>query len=265
MLFPEEPFFILRDLEDFAILSVNGIFGKWRSEKNAMRHQSLIPNRFLFHIEMECGYREGLDELQELPECFTLPDFEVLEDPQVSDGIFSRKARGGKEFYVRSAWNERGIAFQFFVSGKSKELWCNPDRPDESDRIELWLDTRNVHDVHRATRYCHRFVCFPTGSGREGDEASVLFQPVSRTKQIPNEIPDGAMKIRSHVQRNCYSVFLYLSASALTGFDTREFRHLGIAWALIDRELPMKTLTAGAPFPFMEDPSLWYSLFLKED
>lgn len=224
-------------------------------------HKLPIPNRFLFRIEMQCRYRENLDEMNDLPPEFDFPDFETLEQSDSSSsGPFSSK--NGKNFRVRGAWNEKGIAFQFFISGKTRTLWCNPNRPDESDRIELWLDTRNVHNVHRATRYCHRLVCLPTGDGEDGEKPFATMLPINRTKQMPNEIPNGAMKIASKVQRNCCSVLLYLSADALTGYDPSEFQDLGIAWSLIDRDFPQTTLTAGTPFPFTEDPSLWYSIHL---
>lgn len=215
-----------------------------------------IPGRFLFRMEISCKYKENLENLNELPADYEFPDFESLE-AQDSDS-----ANSAKTFRVRGAWNENGVAFQFFVSGKSKEIWCNRNRPDESDRVELWLDTRNVHDVHRATRYCHRFICLPCGEGQNGAEPSVFLLPINRTKQLPNDIPNGSIQVKSNVQRNCYSLFVYFSAGALTGFDPEDFQDLGINWALFDRDFPVKTLTAGSPFPFMEDPSMWYTLHL---
>ncbi len=233
-------------------------------------HKIAIPNRFLFRLEMPCYYQEKLDGLKELPPSYAFPDIESLENSEKSqeNSVSSRNSNSSSDrklFQIRGAWNEKGIAFQFFVSGKAKTLWCNPHRPDESDRIELWLDTRNVHDVHRATRYCHRLVCLPEGIGENGTEPTVISLPINRAKQLPNEIPQGAIRVKSHVQRNCYSLFVYLSANALTGYDPMEFQEIGLTWALIDRDFPMKTLSAGAPFPFMEDPSLWYAIRLERE
>ena len=215
-----------------------------------------IPGRFLFRMEIACKYKDNLENLNELPADYEFPDFDSLE---ISDGDLANTA---KTFRGRGAWNENGVAFQFFVSGKSKEIWCNLNRPDESDRVELWLDTRNVHDVHRATRYCHRLICLPCGEGPDGAEPSVFALPINRAKQLPNEIPNGSIQAKSSVQRNCYSLFVYLSTAALTGFDPGDFQDLGINWALFDRDFPVKTLTVGSPFPFMEDPSMWYTLHL---
>lgn len=226
-----------------------------------MFHKLPIPSRFLFHVEMECRYQEKLEELRELPASFELPDFESLEQTENPASAFAQK-HNSKKFNVRTAWNENGIAFQFFVSGKTRELWCNPHRPDESDRIELWLDTRNMRNVHRGTRYCHRFVCLPLGNGTDGEEPYAVMLPINHAKQTPNDVPNNSIKLKSRVLKNCYSLFVYFSSNALTGFDPNEFRDIGIAWALVDREIPMKTVTAGPPFPFMEDPTLWYSLHL---
>lgn len=219
---------------------------------------------------MPCYYRENLDELKELSPKYTFPNLETLENGEKTSetGVFAQNSTSvsnGKTFQVRGAWNEKGIAFQFFVSGKTKTVWCNPNRPDESDRIELWLDTRNVHNVHRATRFCHRFVCLPEGTGENGENPAVIPLPINRTKQLPNEVPQGAIQVKSHVQRNCYSLFVYLSANALTGYEPTEFQEIGLTWALIDRDFPMKTLSAGVPFPFMEDPSLWYAIHMERE
>ncbi|MCR5163502.1 MAG: hypothetical protein K6C40_05730 [Thermoguttaceae bacterium] len=218
-----------------------------------------IPGRFLFRMELSCMYKENLEDLKELPPDCEFPDFESLEAHD------SDSANPAKSFRVRGAWNENGLAFQFLVSGKCKEIWCNLNRPDESDRIELWLDTRNVHDVHRASRYCHRLICLPYGDGPNGEEPTVIPFPINRAKQFPSDIPKGSIRMKSQIQRNCYSLYVYFSEAALTGFDPAEFQDLGINWALVDRDFPIKTLTAGSPFPFMEDPSMWYTLHLARN
>ena len=215
-----------------------------------------IPNRFLFRFALPCREVEELSGRQTLPEECVLPDLGALDRPTVS--------RHGTRFEARSAWSNEGLAFQFSVRGKRKSLWCNPNRPDESDRLELWLDTRNVRNVHRATRFCHHFVCIPTGWGTDnGTEAMVFSLPINRAKQQPNDPPKGSIRIHTEMNGNDYQMFVFFTAAALTGYDPKEFREIGIAWELCDRDLGVQTLTAGTPFPYMENPTLWQTLKLE--
>lgn len=230
-----------------------------RKTKGIMYHKLPIPSRFLFRMELPCYYTENPDAMTELPEKYEFPDFATLEEYEGNSGPSARKG-SEKTFRVRGAWNERGLVFQFFITGKVKSLWCTTNRPEESDRIELWLDTRNVRNVHRATRFCHRFFCLPAGGGDDGNAPSIIPTPINRAKQLPSEIPNGAIQCQSKILKNAYSLFVFFPAEVLTGFDTAEFQEMGIAWALMDRDLNVRTLTAGAPFPYTEDPSLWYTI-----
>ena len=213
-----------------------------------------IPSRFLFLFAFPCRYVENLSEVDELPDECVLPNIETLERPEAA----------APNVEVRTAWNFEGLAFQFTISGKKKALWCNPNRPDESDRVELWLDTRNTKNVHRATRFCHRFACMPTGWG-EGDEAIVLPLLINRAKQAPNDVPHGSIHVRSRITDSSWSMYVFFTAASLTGFDPREFREIGINWEVIDRDTGIRTLSAGSPFPYQENPTLWQTLVLANE
>ena len=213
-----------------------------------------IPDRFLFRFAVPCRFLEGLARRKELPDECVLPNAEALEKPNAS--------RSGATLEVRAAWSTEGMAFQFSVQGKRKTLWCNPNRPDESDRIELWLDTRNVRNVQRATRFCHRFACIPTGWGRTGNEATVLPLLISRAKQPPNDIPTGSILTHSRIRPDGYIMYVFFSAAALTGFDPKEFPEIGFNWELSDRDMGLRTFSVGAPFPYAENPALWHTLTL---
>ncbi len=43
------------------------------------------------------------------------------------------------------------------MTGKRQTLWCRESVLESSDGLHLWIDTRNSRDVHRATRFCHRW------------------------------------------------------------------------------------------------------------
>lgn len=220
-----------------------------------MQPPKIISNRFLFHFALPCQYLSELEKRESLPETHRLIDLDFLE--QETQDIEAVQD-------IRGAWNASGIALEFFVTGKKQAPWCQPNRPEESDRVEIWLDTRNVQNVHRANRFCHRFLCLPAGSGKNGELGAIFTLPINRAKQRPAEIPRGVLQISSKILPDGYSLYIFLSKKGLTGYEPKEFHDLGIAWEIVDHELGTRTLTVGNPFPYQEDPSLWYTLSLQE-
>ena len=215
----------------------------------------MIPSRFLFRMAIPCLSIDAPAKKQELPEKYVFPEFGFLE---TSAGEPTQKS----PLEVRGAWHADGLLFQFRVTGKKKPVWCMEHQPMLSDRVELWLDTRDVRNVHRATRFCHRFLLMPGGGGRDGEEPVFHAPPINRAKETPNDIPRGSVSLTTKPVPGGYSLTLWLPSKSLTGYYPDEFPRLGIAWALYDRELGEITLTAGAPFAFQEDPSLWFTMEL---
>jgi hypothetical protein len=163
---------------------------------------------------------------------------------------------------VRAAWSEEGIAFAFKVGGKRQPPWCRASRPDDSDGVHLWIDTRDVHNVHRAGRFCHRFIFLPTGAGHRLDEPVAAWLPINRSREQPRPITEEQLKVRSELLQEGYLLEAFLTAEALTGFDPGEHPRLGFTYAVIDRELGEQTFGAGSPMPYRDDPSLWATLEL---
>ena len=113
---------------------------------------SLLPTRFLFRFSAECRYRDPLwtAEGAGLDESYRLPTLAELEGrPVWAD--------------VRAAWSEAGLALAVHVRGKKQPPWRRASRPEDSDCLQVWIDTRDVHNVHRAGRFCHRFVFLAGG------------------------------------------------------------------------------------------------------
>lgn len=217
-----------------------------------------IPGRFLFRVAFPCLYLPDAMKKQSLAEKFAFPDFTALEPPPAG-------VPKVLPLEVRGAWCENGLAFQFTIRGKRQPVWCREHQPQMSDRVELWLDTRDVRNVHRATKFCHRFVLMPGGGGRNGEEPVMVPMPINRAKEQPNEIPRGSVSLATKKLDNGYTVLVRLDAKSLTGFYPDEYPRLGVAWAMYDREVGDVTLTAGQPFSFQDDPSLWYTLELVKE
>jgi hypothetical protein len=211
----------------------------------------LLPTRFLFRFSAPCRYRDPLWTAAgaALDESYRLAAFLELE---------GRAAWAD----VRAAWSEAGIAFAVHLRGKKQSLWCRESQPEDSDGLQVWIDTRDVHNVHRAGRFCHRFVFLPCGSGGRDDEPLASPLPIHRAREFPNPIRPGLLQVHCRRQANDYFLEAFLPAEALTGFDPAEHPRLGFTYAVIDRELGQQTFGVGSPMPYQEDPSLWATLEL---
>jgi hypothetical protein len=163
---------------------------------------------------------------------------------------------------LRMAWNAGGIAVWLEVKGKQTPPWCRATRLEDSDGLQLWFDTRDTHNVHRAGRFCHRFVFMPSGGGKLLNEPAGQLLPINRCREMPKIVPQDLIKLRSEIRPGGYLLQAFIPGEALTGWDPAEHTRLGFTYAVIDRELGWQTFTVGPEFPFAEDPSLWGTLEL---
>jgi len=171
----------------------------------------------------------------------------------------------GKKPYadVRLGWSEQGIALSVTVNGKQQPPWCRDSRIDDSDGMQIFIDTRNTQNIHRAGRFCHRFAFLPIGSGRQLDEPVAVLLAINRAKESPREIESGALKVRCQRLAGGYSLEGFIPAAALTGYSPADQPAIGFSYAVIDRELGWQTFSVGPELPFVEDPSLWGTLDLS--
>ena len=212
---------------------------------------SLVPPTFLFRFAVPCRRSEQatLAAAAALDETFRIPSFSSLE--------------GRTPFAdVRLAWHSRGLLLAVTVTGKRQPVWCRATRIEDSDGVQLWIDTRDTHHVHRASRFCHRFAVLPAGAGGKFDQPSVSLLAINRARESPKPIEDGACTVRCRLTADGYQLAALLPAAALTGYDPAEQPKLGFYFAVIDRELGWQTLTLGPDLPVTEDPSLWGTLEL---
>jgi hypothetical protein len=211
----------------------------------------LLPTRFLFRFSAPCRYRDPLwtNEGAKLDDAYRLPSFTELEDQTAWTEL-------------RAAWNETGLVFAVHVRGKQQPPWCRESRLEDSDSLQIWIDTRDVHNVHRAGRFCHRFIFLPCGAGSRLDKPVAAFLPINRARELPNPVPPGMLRTYCQRQGNDYILHALIPAEALTGFDPAEHSRLGFTYAVVDRELGQQTFGVGGPMPFQEDPSLWATLEL---
>jgi len=163
---------------------------------------------------------------------------------------------------VSGGWNADGLVFTVEVKGKHQTPWCRTGRIDASDGFHLWIDTRDTHNVHRATRFCHYFVFLPAGDGGGQLEPYAGALRINRARGEPNPVAADMLKVSSKVTSTGYTLTAYISRGALTGYDPAEHPRLGFNYLIQDKELGDQPFTLSRDYPMMEDPSLWSSLEL---
>jgi len=214
--------------------------------------ETLLSPRFLFHFAVPLLYCPSLGggKQHELGEEYRLLPLSQL------DGM---KTFGD----VRAAWHEGGVAFSAIVSGKKQPPWCRESRLEDSDGLQVWIDTRATHNIHRATRFCQRFALLPAGAGRNNAEPVAEQLIINRARENAPSVRPQLFKIASRVAKDGYRLDAFVPAEALAGYDPEEHPRLGFTYALYDRELGLQTFSAGEEYPYEEDPSVWATLELR--
>ena len=234
-----------------SVLQDHQTFPEILNPQAAFVSEPLLPKRFLFRFSAPCLFRDPLwtDDGAGLDEESRMLSFAELEDRATPAD-------------VRAAWGHSGMAFTVRVQGKRQRPWCRASQPEESDGLQIYLDTRDVHNVHRAGRFCHRFIFLPGGLGQRFERPVALWLPIHRAREHPRAIEPSSLQVRSEKRIDGYLLEGFIPGEALTGFDPEEHPRLGFTYAVIDRELGEQTWGAGSPMPYQEDPSLWATLEL---
>lgn len=169
---------------------------------------------------------------------------------------------------VRCAWESNGLAFVFNYPA--------PKRPMPGlVKFNIWLDTRNTRNIHRATRFCHQFRLEfdPTvliGRSRAANETMAPGAELSQIR-INRALADAPVAPSDTIYTDCrqygsggFRLALFFTAKALNGFDPEVNSMLGLAYRLQLPNNDLQRLGAGVEFPTPEDPSLWTSLRLEK-
>ena len=214
---------------------------------------SLVPPRYLFRFAVE-GHR--CDKLWTaagavLDESYRLPVLAELDgERQLAD--------------VRMAWSKDGLAWWVRVEGKSQLPWCRDSRLEDSDGMQVWIDTRATTNVHRASRFCHRFAFLPRGGGPAADQPVADQLLMNRARENARPVRPRELQVRAKVTKTSYELSAFAPAVALYGYDPEGAPRLGFTYAILDREQGLQTFSLGPGFPYDEDPSCWAEVLLVE-
>ncbi len=216
----------------------------------------MIPKRLLFRFRFPCRQAKSFwsPKGPALDESFRIPDMNALE----SDNA----AIEPSPCDFRIAWSPTGLVFSLRITGKKQRPWCRAIHPEESDGLQMCLDTRDIHDVHRATRFCHRLIFLPAVDGQPPSVPQVFWFPIHRAKAHPQPIDIGQIKLKTTLLADGYQLDAMIPGKVLTGFDPVEYPALGFHYVITDRELGDRYFLVEPPFPHDHDPSLWGTLQL---
>lgn len=217
---------------------------------------ALIPYSFLVRVAYPCPYVPGIPlsdgEVVDLPETCRVDNLADLDDrPRFAD--------------VRLGWNEAGLGMQVIVRGKEMASVGDAAKPLLSDRVSLWIDTREARGSHRATRFCHQFHFLLAGGGPDRDEPIVVPMKINRALQDAPLAQSAAIPFRVGKIPSGYRLEAFLPANTLNGFDPEQHPRLGFHYLVHDMELGEQSLNVPShDFPVAEDPSLWSILELGQ-
>ena len=213
---------------------------------------SQVPKNLLFKYRIPCKRCDKKwSEKLRLPEEYRIPSFGAFEEQlEYAD--------------LRLAWNSSGLFLNVFVDGKKKSLWCRSTQLLESDGVQLWIDTRNTQNIHRASKFCHWFLLLPAGKGSSNDEPLATMLRINRAREDPPTFNPQSISISVSTKLNSYLLNAFIPSQSINGWNTEDHRHIGFNYAVIDRELGWQTMAAGPEMPINEDPSLWHTLHLVD-
>ena len=217
-----------------------------------------LPTAFLARFSFPVGREDGMPKgktaksLLGLKEKHRLPS---LAELQAAESFAE----------VSFAWNADGIGIAAEVErpGDAGDFAVDVKRPTEGDRLQVWLDTRDTRNIHRASRFCHQFCIVPAGGGAKETEPIVYALPIMRARE-ERELPEpSAFRAKRTDTKTGYRLEAWLPKETLVGYEPENSPRIGYCHAIADGER-RQFLQLDESFPFHYDPSLWTTLELIE-
>lgn len=208
-----------------------------------------IPARSFFAFAFPCRFFSSppaIDgKLGDWGEGYRVPDLMGME--------------GGKAFAeVFMGWDREALYFSVRVEGKGR-FHTDPVKPSAGDCLHLWIDTRDVRDARRASRYCHHLYFLPEGGGARGNEPVAVQERISLARDHARTVDLSQVKVASRIERRQkrYAMEIAVPGRALTGYDPSVCSRIGFTYLLHDAALGTQSWSAGPDLPVAYDPSLW--------
>ena len=166
-------------------------------------------------------------------------------------------------FDFRTAWSPEGFALTVVVAKKSEQKTFANSELDSADQIRVCLDARDLKEVKRGTRFCYKFVFFPTAvDARKTLSPKARQVTISRAREQATAIDAGEIALASELRADGYAFSAFFPAQTLVGYEPDSFNRLGLHFAVTDGARGVFALQHYAPTLYEEDPSLWPSFLL---
>lgn len=157
-------------------------------------------------------------------------------------------------------WHREGLALHVAVHQPFRR--ASYPELSRGDSIELLIDTRDLKTSGYNTRFCHHFFCFAEPlDGRQVGEITHF-----RSEEDSHPFADEALfRVASDLDHHAYTLTLFISASALVGYDPAAFDRFGFTYR-INRTggSPQHFSAVSSEFLLEQQPSLWGSLHLVQ-
>src|SRR3954453_7666735 len=162
---------------------------------------TLLAPRFLFRFAVPVRQRNPLWKTGgvELDESYQLLNLAEL------DGNTADHERQFAD--VRMEWSVEGLVLNVKVTLKQNPFWCRDSRLEDSDGLQVWIDTRATLNVHRASRFCHRFVYLARGGGSGSDQPLSEQVLINRARENARPIRPRELVARAKVVANGYTLW----------------------------------------------------------
>ncbi len=233
-----------------------------------------IPTEFLFRFRFTCRRfedaptrklaAEALSDEFRIPVWSLFPTRGALDvragDQQRVVGVSNANKN---LFDFRCGWSEKGLLFTVVVAGKGEQGFWTHSTLHSADVLRVCVDTRDLRDAHRGTRFCHKFAFYPfVGESLDVSRPLAQWLPINRAREIPNRVDVDSFMMASERRPDGYAFSAFLPAASLTGYDPGTFNRFGLHYAVVDSKHGVFSLQHGMPFPFEDDPSLWSSFVM---
>jgi hypothetical protein len=134
--------------------------------------------------------------------------------------------------------------------------------------VQLWIDTRNSPNVHRASRFCHLFRFFPGDPDRGSPGARPAWGSlgeIPRAREHPQPVRPEELQVQSSFAADGYRLQAFLPAKCLTGYLPQEFDRIRLFYEVADEELGQQPQSLASGYRYNEDPSLWVETHLDRE
>ena len=240
-----------------------------------------LPSNFLFRFRFPCRRWDSplprSVDPETLDASFRVPIWSLISK---SDDTLERRMQEPVEtisvneenaglFDFRIGWSPDGLILTIVASGKEEQSCWRRSALERADSLRICLDTRDMKDARRGTRFCYKFAFFPLiGESLRSARPLAQWLPINRAREVPTGVDVDSFVMASRLKDDGYSFTAFIPGSFLNGYDPGFFDRFGMHFTVSDSPRGVFTLQHAPPIPFEDDPSLWSSFVMtgaKED